>query len=75
MKKNEKIYGQAKIKLYSSNCEGCPARSKAPDLRSGFEGIRGFESHPPHLIKVLHIYILYANALYVHKRFFKNCLD
>ncbi len=52
MKKHEEISGQEKIKIYSSICEGCPARSKAPDLRSGFEGIRGFESHPPHLVKL-----------------------
>ncbi len=27
---------------------GCRAWSKAPDLRSGDAGLRGFESLPPH---------------------------
>ena len=29
---------------------GCQARSKALDSGSSHEGVRGFESHPPHLI-------------------------
>ncbi len=28
---------------------GARARSKGPDSRSGGVGLRGFESHPPHL--------------------------
>jgi hypothetical protein len=29
-------------------CGGCQARSKALDSGSSHEGVRGFESHPPH---------------------------
>ncbi len=29
---------------------GCRAWSKAPDLRSGDAGLRGFESLPPHTL-------------------------
>ena len=33
-----------------SKCEGRPVRSKALDLGSNLEGVRGFESHPSHSI-------------------------
>ncbi len=40
------------ILLYYQIGGGCRAWPKAPDLRSGFEGIRGFESLPPHLFSL-----------------------
>ncbi len=38
-------------------CGGSPVRSKAQGLGPCFEGIRGFESLPPHLLIYLHYLI------------------
>ena len=38
------------MRLAASFCGDCQARSKALDSGSSHEGVRGFESHSPHLI-------------------------
>jgi hypothetical protein len=40
---------------------GCRAWSKAPDLRSGDAGLRGFESLPPHFLLKLMRYCFSPN--------------
>src|SRR5690554_1626543 len=40
-------------RYWFSSSEGSQARPTAPDLRSGPEGVRGFESHPSHVVMVI----------------------
>ena len=66
----------------ASFCGDCQARSKALDSGSSHEGVRGFESHPPHLL-MLQIAVLlwtafvavYVALIYSYSRLFTLILS